>query len=1332
MKRKLKSLLILALSAALALQGLPAIAQTKTLKMVFCGTVQPIDPLVTPYSQAVGTYIAERENASAEIVEKPAIDIDSESFINAAEEVLAEEADIIFLEWNVSRRYRGSDTAGKAEAAVAKLMSGSKTPAIYFIYTPQDNFRDNRAPFNKVAEHYNIPVIDGYSRFKTQYENGALKLTDFLTAGVKPAESGQALWSKLIINDLKGRKNLLSLPDSGAKAMTDITRYKAAEKSGEEEVSETGDVHILYVAKNGSDSGAGTKEEPLGSLEGARSRIRSLKAAQGADFTGATVYIRGGLYTISDSFSLTAEDSGSETAPITYCAYPGEEVRLTNAAKLDSSKFSLVTDRATLSRIPSIAWGRVYRFDLAAAGLEAGNFREKGAKYYSTSRETGLGNLLIANGKNGERAKYPNVGYSTVSAKHSGVSTQIAYDENKGDAWATADDAYIKGQMGQGYYIDTTRIDHVDTENKIIHMTYATPYTVKVGWPWSIVNLLEELDVPGEWYADRYTNTLYYYPKGEMKETEVLFSSNLNPVVKLEGTESITIEGMIIEGSCKDGVQILGGRNNKVKDCELRNLGRAGVYITATGQSGKTNNGVEGCHIHDTAIMGVYLYGGDNEGLTAQENYVVNCHFENYSSEMRSETGAVATDDTFGAIIKNNTIHNATAPAVFMGGTDDNITGNEFYNVCRFTDDYGVLYGDSNGAFRQGVQVTNNYFHDVIYTFPDGLYDGFLAGFYSDANRNNGANVSNNVFVRVRNPIFFANNHNMTARENLMLDSEKNSIVCSTVPSSDKVVEEKILEALEDGSFYTLTSEADASKMFGHVLVYRGYRTGIGMSEDMLKKYYLKYPWLETYLYNNPLQARYLKVNNNAAFGSAEKISLLEENDDTIDSSNNYISETPVAYDEGSTSDVRRIEKAMQTAQKETGDFTVWDVNTAGCDTDMLSIQDFSMTYPYQNADNVAVSTLTLCWEFASGADEYHVTVATDPDFKNIVFDEVTRENYAVPEGLQYGVKRYYWKVEATSLSEKLPETVMNLGGVHTFTSAKTEVTDPAELLELMQKIEEFIGTIEEGAEGGQYPEGTKAQLESTFATAKSVSESARSSQSDISEAVSNLTVARREALANRNLEEIDFTEIFSKKSETSVNFVKENKLKSAEETDVVTELAGGGLHYKGMNGSIYANEKVEAHQIVRFTGTFDFSGVSSGSVYSMFGLRAESMSRYMFDIPCYVFLVTKDNIELQGFKGTGKSGKFYMSVPNTFITEGKEHDIEFAALPAKNGNAVRIILSVDGVTVYDHIDENNIIAEAGYAGINFSQTGVGLTVAPAKKDTAYPSLCERLKSEAE
>jgi hypothetical protein len=38
------------------------------------------------------------------------------------------------------------------------------------------------------------------------------------------------------------------------------------------------------------------------------------------------VWIRGGVYLLARSFALTAEDAGSESAPVLWHAYPDEEV----------------------------------------------------------------------------------------------------------------------------------------------------------------------------------------------------------------------------------------------------------------------------------------------------------------------------------------------------------------------------------------------------------------------------------------------------------------------------------------------------------------------------------------------------------------------------------------------------------------------------------------------------------------------------------------------------------------------------------------------------------------------------------------------------------------------------------------------------------------------------------------------------------------------------------------------------------------------------------------------------------------------------------------------
>ena len=84
---------------------------------------------------------------------------------------------------------------------------------------------------------------------------------------------------------------------------------------------------VLYVATAGNDAWSGRLPEPnaagtdgpLATIAAARDRVRELKA-QGP----VTVQVRGGTYYLAEPIVFTPEDSGTESHPITYEAYPGE------------------------------------------------------------------------------------------------------------------------------------------------------------------------------------------------------------------------------------------------------------------------------------------------------------------------------------------------------------------------------------------------------------------------------------------------------------------------------------------------------------------------------------------------------------------------------------------------------------------------------------------------------------------------------------------------------------------------------------------------------------------------------------------------------------------------------------------------------------------------------------------------------------------------------------------------------------------------------------------------------------------------------------------------
>jgi hypothetical protein len=74
--------------------------------------------------------------------------------------------------------------------------------------------------------------------------------------------------------------------------------------------------NAIYVSPSGNDSNKGTIEEP----------IKNLSLAASATKAGNVIYMRGGTYKYSETINL--QNSGTETAPIKICPYPGEKVIL--------------------------------------------------------------------------------------------------------------------------------------------------------------------------------------------------------------------------------------------------------------------------------------------------------------------------------------------------------------------------------------------------------------------------------------------------------------------------------------------------------------------------------------------------------------------------------------------------------------------------------------------------------------------------------------------------------------------------------------------------------------------------------------------------------------------------------------------------------------------------------------------------------------------------------------------------------------------------------------------------------------------------------------------
>ena len=123
---------------------------------------------------------------------------------------------------------------------------------------------------------------------------------------------------------------------------------------------------VLYVSPEANDDGDGSIDKPFSKIEQARDALRSkIKENPNQNYT---VYLRGGIYNITNAVDFNEEDSVADGYSVTYKAFEGENVSIVCGEKIDNSFIKLVDDENIIKRLPNGMNGKVYDVDLKSAG----------------------------------------------------------------------------------------------------------------------------------------------------------------------------------------------------------------------------------------------------------------------------------------------------------------------------------------------------------------------------------------------------------------------------------------------------------------------------------------------------------------------------------------------------------------------------------------------------------------------------------------------------------------------------------------------------------------------------------------------------------------------------------------------------------------------------------------------------------------------------------------------------------------------------------------------------------------------------------------------------
>lgn len=96
---------------------------------------------------------------------------------------------------------------------------------------------------------------------------------------------------------------------------------------------------------------------------------------------------------------------------------------------------------------------------------------------------------------------------------------------------------------------------------------------------WIALNLLEEIDRPGEWSIDFATQTLFWWPSAPIESAEIAVADFDGPMVRLHGASHVALRGLVITGGLGNGVEITGGLRHQVLSCDLDSLGHSGIVL---------------------------------------------------------------------------------------------------------------------------------------------------------------------------------------------------------------------------------------------------------------------------------------------------------------------------------------------------------------------------------------------------------------------------------------------------------------------------------------------------------------------------------------------------------------------------------------------------------------------------------------------------------------------------------------------------------------------------------------------------------------------------------
>ncbi|MGC9260357.1 MAG: right-handed parallel beta-helix repeat-containing protein [Phycisphaerae bacterium] len=508
----------------------------------------------------------------------------------------------------------------------------------------------------------------------------------------------------------------------------------------------------FFVAPDGHDTATGQANRPWRTLAGASNAIRKLEAAGRVPPGGITVIMHSGTYYLQTPLILHSWNSGSAAAPIRYVAAAGENVVVSGGTPL------------------RLRW-RAWKHGIMRAQVPAG---------FKTDQ-------LWVNGQKQILARYPAYNPHSTAAYHGYI--RDIFNKSYAGRWAhiMVRLEAIHKHISESYY---TRQWPPEYEGHLFAWPAAAAINSRYWRTWKhpdggIIHVLHPfkwgsldfqirringqlmlvggwqtnrpvgnlpttgyfenfrcyLTKPGEWYLDRTSSTLYFYPpKGLNLTSARVEAAHLRSLVKFEGSPGqpvryITFRGITFEHTLRTfmrtrepimrsdwaiyrggAIPFDGAEHCGLIDCTLEQLGGNAIFLSNYNR----NVAVRGCLIKDIGANGV-CFVGNPEAAQVPQYWAIHIPF----NRMNLSPGPKTNDFPKHCVVSDCLIHNTGQIEYQSAGVEIDLAQDITVRHCSIyhTPRAGINIGD--GCWGGDVIEYCDVFNTVLHTGDNGSFNAW-------------------------------------------------------------------------------------------------------------------------------------------------------------------------------------------------------------------------------------------------------------------------------------------------------------------------------------------------------------------------------------------------------------------------------------------------------------------------------------------------------------------------------------------------------------------------------------------------------------------------------